>query len=83
MIVRLEKRDGRAIYLNTRSVLLTEETATGFHVTVEALALSPIGGPSSNVRSSSVVHRVLDLDHVGAAPLIIYLDQCVKNLSNP
>jgi hypothetical protein len=77
MIVKLTDRDGRDVFLNTSKVLLAEETANGWEVTVDALALARIVGPRSQVYSgNAVVSRVLEFDHAGAAPLIKHLDYC-------
>jgi hypothetical protein len=85
MVIRLVKKDGKPLFLNTRAFITAEETANGdWLVTIDVRVLAPIGGPNSGVRSTTATtSRVLDLDAAGAAPLLTHLDECVRTRNNP
>ena len=75
MMIKLETRDGKTIYLNTETVILAEETDPGWLITIKARVPA--------MASSGVVHRVLDLDKSGAAPLIQHLGNCAQYWRSP
>lgn len=83
MFLKLTKRDGRALYVDTGRVLLVEQRKNGWWITVEALALDEPGGPGSGMRGPEVTSRVIDLDDAGAAPLLDHIARCHRACGGP
>jgi hypothetical protein len=73
VILKLTDKKGLEIYIDTRSVLLTERISAGeWRITTSALGPAQMGGEARSKTFNA--HRYLDLDASGAGPLIKHLE---------